>query len=293
MKMNEDLEKEFTLSEEILEQVVTRVGGTVMEAEDITLPTSPVEEMRPEEGEKTSGKDEQLGKSEMRSEESQRRMQKAEDVYRQLRKDSTDMLRLRGGESPSPPGSPRGGPPFPPNPPGGGGGGDGGTGPPDRPMGDQQGNRQPFTEHSYPKYKEKGDDDADAYIKLFESVSIINKEDNEADRLRIFPSVLRKKAQSWYNHESTIPTGIDTWAKLREKFLKRFRELGYDSRVLTKLRNLHRERKDNLRDYTERFLGSLGSHPKDGRRSVLFHSASHRVVCNGLANGNEDLLPTL
>ncbi|OAE21048.1 hypothetical protein AXG93_606s1340 [Marchantia polymorpha subsp. ruderalis] len=38
---------------------------------------------------------EQLGKSEMRSEESQRRMQKAEDAYRQLREDSTDVLRLR------------------------------------------------------------------------------------------------------------------------------------------------------------------------------------------------------
>ncbi|OAE19478.1 hypothetical protein AXG93_1040s1420 [Marchantia polymorpha subsp. ruderalis] len=57
MKMNEDLEKEFTLSEEILEQVVARVGGTVVEAEGITLPTSPVEEVRPEEGEKTSGED--------------------------------------------------------------------------------------------------------------------------------------------------------------------------------------------------------------------------------------------
>ncbi|OAE32385.1 hypothetical protein AXG93_3671s1040 [Marchantia polymorpha subsp. ruderalis] len=37
----------------------------------------------------------QLGKTEMRSEESQRRMEKAEDAYRQLREDSTDVLRLR------------------------------------------------------------------------------------------------------------------------------------------------------------------------------------------------------
>lgn len=32
MKMNEDQEKEFTLSEEILEHVVARIGGTVVEA---------------------------------------------------------------------------------------------------------------------------------------------------------------------------------------------------------------------------------------------------------------------
>lgn len=150
--------------------------------------------------------------------------------------------------------------PFHQNPPGGGGGG----GPPDLPMGDQQGNCQLFTKHSYPKYKGRGDDDADAYIKLFKSVSITNKEDNEADRLRIFPNALWKKARSWYNHESTIPMGIDTWAKLREKFLKRFRELGYDSRVLTKLRNLHRERKENLRDYTQRFQDLLDRIPKSG-----------------------------
>ncbi|OAE33098.1 hypothetical protein AXG93_1913s2000 [Marchantia polymorpha subsp. ruderalis] len=57
MKMNEDLEKEFTLSEEILEKVVARVGGTAVEAEGITLPTSPVEEVRTEEVEKTLGED--------------------------------------------------------------------------------------------------------------------------------------------------------------------------------------------------------------------------------------------
>ncbi|OAE31931.1 hypothetical protein AXG93_4485s1180 [Marchantia polymorpha subsp. ruderalis] len=174
----------------------------------------------------------------------------------------TSRVESSGGEFPSPPGSPREGPPFPPNPPGGGGGG--GGGPPDRPMGDQQGNCHSFTKHSYPKYKGRGDDDAEAYIKLFESVSITNKEDNEADRLRIFLNVLRKKARSWYNHESTIPMGIDTWAKLLEKFLKEFRELVYDSRVLMKLRDLHRERKENLKDYTERFQDLLNRISKTG-----------------------------
>ncbi|OAE34086.1 hypothetical protein AXG93_2891s1100 [Marchantia polymorpha subsp. ruderalis] len=163
-----------------------------------------------------------------------------------------------GGDSPSPSGSPRGGPPFPPNPPGGGGG------LPYRSMANHP-HPAPFTKHFYPKFKGRGDgDDADSYIKLFESVSITNKEDNDDDRMRIFPSLLQKKARSWYNHESTIPTGIDSWAKLREKFLKRFRELGYDSRVLTKLRNLQRERKENLKDYTERFQDLLDRIPKTG-----------------------------
>ncbi|OAE30325.1 hypothetical protein AXG93_4201s1260 [Marchantia polymorpha subsp. ruderalis] len=39
------------------ELVVAQIGGTVVEAEGITLPTSPMEEVRPEEGKNTSGKD--------------------------------------------------------------------------------------------------------------------------------------------------------------------------------------------------------------------------------------------
>lgn len=124
---------------------------------------------------------------------------------------------------------------------------------------------QPTTKHSYPRYTGTGDDDdADSYIKLFESVSIANRETSDEDRLRIFPSLLRRRARSWYNHESTDPTGIRTWAQLKEKFLRRFRELGYDSRVLTRLRNLRRERKENLRDYTERFQDLLDRIPKTG-----------------------------
>ncbi|OAE22085.1 hypothetical protein AXG93_3084s1010 [Marchantia polymorpha subsp. ruderalis] len=155
--------------------------------------------------------------------------------------------------------SQRRGPPFPPNP------GEGGGGPPDRLMANPQGNPHPppFTKHSYPKFKGRGDDDdADSYIKLFESVSNTNKEENDADQMCIFSSLLRKKARSWYNHKSTLPTRIDTWAKLWENFLRRFHELGYDSHVLTKLRNLQRERKENLRDYTKRFQDLLDRIPK-------------------------------
>lgn len=49
--------KELTLSDEILEQVVAQVGGTVVDATDITLPSSPVEDVRPEEEKKTSGEE--------------------------------------------------------------------------------------------------------------------------------------------------------------------------------------------------------------------------------------------
>ncbi|OAE23804.1 hypothetical protein AXG93_1311s1030 [Marchantia polymorpha subsp. ruderalis] len=66
-------------------------------------------------------------------------------------------------------------------------------------MANPQGNPYPplFTKHSYLKFKGRGDDDdADSYIKLFELVSITNKEDNDADQMRIFPGLPRKKAQN-------------------------------------------------------------------------------------------------
>ncbi|OAE20983.1 hypothetical protein AXG93_267s1130 [Marchantia polymorpha subsp. ruderalis] len=55
--MNEDSVKESTLSDEIMEQVVARIGGTVVKADGITLPTSLVEEVRPEEEKEASGED--------------------------------------------------------------------------------------------------------------------------------------------------------------------------------------------------------------------------------------------
>ncbi|OAE30773.1 hypothetical protein AXG93_4876s1140 [Marchantia polymorpha subsp. ruderalis] len=53
-KTSEELVKELILSEEILEQVVAQVGGTVVDADDITLPSSHVEDVRPEVEKKTS-----------------------------------------------------------------------------------------------------------------------------------------------------------------------------------------------------------------------------------------------
>ncbi|OAE22648.1 hypothetical protein AXG93_328s1000 [Marchantia polymorpha subsp. ruderalis] len=124
---------------------------------------------------------------------------------------------------------------------------------------------QPITKHFYPKFKGRGEyEDADSYIELFESISITNKEEGDDDKLQIFPSLFCKKARSWFNHESTAPAGIDTWAKLRKKFLRRFCELGYDSRILTKLQNFCRGRKKNLWDYIEQFHDLLDRILKTG-----------------------------
>ncbi|OAE32851.1 hypothetical protein AXG93_1409s1180 [Marchantia polymorpha subsp. ruderalis] len=54
LKKSEELVKELTLSDKILEQVVAQVGVTVVDAADITLPSSPVEDVRTKEEKKTS-----------------------------------------------------------------------------------------------------------------------------------------------------------------------------------------------------------------------------------------------
>ncbi|OAE22795.1 hypothetical protein AXG93_2035s1790 [Marchantia polymorpha subsp. ruderalis] len=56
-KTSEELAKELTLSDEILEQVVAQVRGKVVDAANVTLPSTPVEDVRPEEEKKTSGEE--------------------------------------------------------------------------------------------------------------------------------------------------------------------------------------------------------------------------------------------
>lgn len=52
-KTREELAKEFMQSEEILEQIVAQVGGTVGDIIDILAPPPPQEEVRSEVAEKT------------------------------------------------------------------------------------------------------------------------------------------------------------------------------------------------------------------------------------------------
>ncbi|OAE21410.1 hypothetical protein AXG93_2061s1010 [Marchantia polymorpha subsp. ruderalis] len=63
---------------------------------------------------------------------------------------------------------------------------------------------QPITRHSYPKFKDRDeDDDADAYIKLFKSISLTNKEFDDADMLQNFSNLLQKKARTEKNYTTT------------------------------------------------------------------------------------------
>ncbi|OAE24678.1 hypothetical protein AXG93_4040s1050 [Marchantia polymorpha subsp. ruderalis] len=57
LERNEELVKEPTLSEEILERIVAQIGGTVIEPADATLPPTPVADVRPKDGGKTSGEE--------------------------------------------------------------------------------------------------------------------------------------------------------------------------------------------------------------------------------------------
>lgn len=54
LKRSEELAQELTLSEEILEQIVAQVGGTVEDITDIPAPPPPKEEVRSKVEEKTS-----------------------------------------------------------------------------------------------------------------------------------------------------------------------------------------------------------------------------------------------
>ncbi|KAL3685346.1 hypothetical protein R1sor_003368 [Riccia sorocarpa] len=101
----------------------------------------------------------------------------------------------------------------------------------------------PYTRQNYPKFRGKTHDDADDFIDLFETLAVTNKEGQDADKLRVFPGLLRKTAQSWLSHaQKSRPADVDTWDKLKKEFLKRFRTLDYKHTVLKKLSALKRKK---------------------------------------------------
>ncbi|KAL2641648.1 hypothetical protein R1flu_009235 [Riccia fluitans] len=74
----------------------------------------------------------------------------------------------------------------------------------------------PFTRRAYSKFK--GDDSdsdgegdtANSFIKHFEAVSKANKEENDANHTRIFPSLLQKAARKWWSHVALDQNVIST-----------------------------------------------------------------------------------
>ncbi|KAL3676075.1 hypothetical protein R1sor_026023 [Riccia sorocarpa] len=103
----------------------------------------------------------------------------------------------------------------------------------------------------YGIFKGRGGEDPDTFLQEFDKITIANRESTEADKVRIFPALLHKRAAKWVH-------GLDiavrqNWAQLRESFLNEFRDLDFDSRVIGKLNRLRRKKKESLRRYTQRF----------------------------------------
>ncbi|KAL3679660.1 hypothetical protein R1sor_022616 [Riccia sorocarpa] len=114
----------------------------------------------------------------------------------------------------------------------------------------------PITKQHYNKFRGGAEDEddyqeADTYIREFEALSLANKEDADDDRKRIFPGLLRDHARNWWTHISKSNANVATWNLIRDAFLKRFREPGYERTVWSKLGNFRRKNKEKLRNYGE------------------------------------------
>ncbi|KAL3675122.1 hypothetical protein R1sor_025070 [Riccia sorocarpa] len=94
--------------------------------------------------------------------------------------------------------------------------------------------------------------DVDIFITKFEALSAANREDSDDDRKRIFPGLLRDHARNWWTHISKTNANVATWVLIKEAFLKRFREPGYERTVWSKLGNFRRKKREKLRSYAER-----------------------------------------
>ncbi|KAL3698607.1 hypothetical protein R1sor_012683 [Riccia sorocarpa] len=117
----------------------------------------------------------------------------------------------------------------------------------------------PITKQHYNKFRGGSEDeddyqDADILVLEFEALSAANKEDSDDDKKRIFPGLLREHARNWWTHISKVGANVATWALIKDAFLKRFREPGYERTVWNKfnLGNFRRKKKERLRNYAER-----------------------------------------
>ncbi|KAL3677888.1 hypothetical protein R1sor_020844 [Riccia sorocarpa] len=147
----------------------------------------------------------------------------------------------------------------------------------------------PYTRQNYPKFRGKTHDDADDFIDLFETLAVTNKEGQDAYKLRVFPGLLRKTAQSWLSHaQKSRPADVDTWDKLKKEFLKRFRTLDYKHIVLKKLSALKRKKKETLADYKERYQELLDRIPqKAGNTQPYSDEQAVMWFLDGLPEGME------
>ncbi|OAE18858.1 hypothetical protein AXG93_4606s1000 [Marchantia polymorpha subsp. ruderalis] len=149
----------------------------------------------------------------------------------------------------------------------------------DYPMADGSANprllySQPFTKHSYPKYKGSGDDDdADSYIKLFESVSvtkleIINDErkENLLDYTERFQDLLDRIPKTGPGSPFSIQQAVDWYVTELTRKMETFCRRGKCDTIEDVIASAEAFETSTLNQRGRERRDSVGRKPKGGRR---------------------------
>ncbi|KAL2624059.1 hypothetical protein R1flu_008304 [Riccia fluitans] len=100
-------------------------------------------------------------------------------------------------------------------------------------------------------FKGKEGNDPDLFLQEFDLTTNANRENEDANKLRLFPALLKKRASKWF---VALPEATwHNWPLLRNAFVQEFRDLGYTTKVVNQLNYLRQEKEESLRQYMQWF----------------------------------------
>jgi hypothetical protein len=114
----------------------------------------------------------------------------------------------------------------------------------------------------YNRFKGDGTQDVDDWMEQYLATLSANDEGDVGTTKRLFRGVIEGEALKWYG---TLDQAVkDDWPTLKSAFEQEFREIGADSRVMSRLNSIKMKSTDTLRSYTQRvqqLIGKLSTPP--------------------------------
>eukprot|EP00246_Nothoceros_aenigmaticus_P000532 TRINITY_DN1079_c0_g1_i1.p2 TRINITY_DN1079_c0_g1~~TRINITY_DN1079_c0_g1_i1.p2 ORF type:complete len:224 (-),score=28.33 TRINITY_DN1079_c0_g1_i1:1205-1777(-) len=120
---------------------------------------------------------------------------------------------------------------------------------------------QCMTKERYPLYGGFEHENAEIFVKHFETLTTSNGD--EGERSKIFPTLLTRPTLDWYCRKAGRNSSPKSWAEWKIAFLDQFRSVVPVRVVLAELQYMRKRRSETIADYIHRFLRLLDMFPSD------------------------------
>src|ERR1700738_3143687 len=98
----------------------------------------------------------------------------------------------------------------------------------------------------------KGKKDPDTYIQEYVNICHANQEGTDAEKLRLFPVTLKKKALEWYTQ---FPANhFMNWNDLKTTFIQRFRSTKSEGEIINNLSHVKQKKDESVEEFYERVM---------------------------------------